>query len=137
MEAKKTKYMDRAINEEILEKLSLKNRYAFLNANLMTVLEQDQMNFLKKAQKFCIRYEKKNEITHAPDEEFYHWIPDFGNEGLISRAHPYTEIDMNYEEHGLTIELMRCLALSFFDPQFSMAGGATILAINPVYFHSS
>jgi butyryl-CoA dehydrogenase len=135
MEEKKTKYMDRAINEEILDKMSLKNRYAFLNANLMTVLEQDQMNFLKQAQKFCIRYEKKNEITHAPDEEFYSWIPDFGKEGLISRAHPYTEIDMNYEEHGLTIELMRCLALSFFDPQFSMAGGATILAINPVYFH--
>jgi alkylation response protein AidB-like acyl-CoA dehydrogenase len=135
MEEKKTKYMDRAINEEILEKMSLKNRYAFLNTNLMTVLEQDQMNFLKQAQKFCIRYEKKNEITHAPDEEFYHWIPDFGKEGLISRAHPYTEIDMNYEQYGLTIELMRCLALSFFDPQFSMAGGATILAINPVYFH--
>jgi alkylation response protein AidB-like acyl-CoA dehydrogenase len=135
MEEKKTKYMDRAINEEILEKLSLKNRYAFLNTNMMTVLEQDQMNFLKQAQKFCIRYEKKNDITHAPDEEFYHWIPDFGKEGLISRAHPYNEIDINYDQHGLTIELMRCLALSFFDPQFSMAGGATILAINPVYFH--
>ncbi|MFW9948905.1 MAG: acyl-CoA dehydrogenase family protein [Candidatus Thorarchaeota archaeon] len=135
MEEKKTKYMDRAINEEILEKLSLKNRYAFLNTNLMTVLEQNQMNFLKEAQKFCIRYEKKNQITHAPDEEFYHWIPDFGKEGLISRAHPYTEIDMNFDYHGLTTELMRCLALSFFDPQFSMAGGATILAINPVYYH--
>jgi butyryl-CoA dehydrogenase len=135
MEEKKTKYMDRAINEEILEKMSLKNRYAFLNTNLMTVLEQNQMNFLKSAQKFCIRYEKKNEITHAPDEEFYHWIPDFGKEGLISRAHPYSEIDVNFEEHGLTIELLRCLSLSFFDPQFSMAGGATILAINPVYFH--
>jgi alkylation response protein AidB-like acyl-CoA dehydrogenase len=135
MEQKKTKYMDRAINEEILEKLSLKNRYAFLNTNLMTVLEQDQMNFLKDAQKFCIRYEKKNEITHAPNEEFYHWIPDFGKEGLISRAHPYSEIDLNFEKYGLTIELMRCLALSFFDPQFSMAGGATILAINPVFYH--
>jgi len=135
VEEKKTKYMDRAINEEILEKLSLKNRYAFLNTNLLTVLEQEHMNFLKKAQKFCIRYEKKNNITHAPDEEFYHWIPDFGKEGLISRAHPYDEVDLSYPENGLTIELMRCLTLSFFDPQFSMAGGATILAINPVYYH--
>lgn len=135
MDDKKTKYMDRAINEEILEKLSLKNRYTFLNTNLMTVLDQKHMNFLKKAQKFCTRYEKKNKITHATNEEFYHWIPDFGKEGLISRAHPYSEIDLDFEDYGLTIELTRCLALSFFDPQFSMAGGATILAINPVYYH--
>ena len=135
MEEKKTKYMSRAINEEILEKMSLKNRYAFLNTNLMTVVEQKHMNFLKKAQKFCMRFEKKNNVTHAMDEEFYHWIPEFGKEGLISRAHPYTEVGMEFEDYGLTIEMMRCLALGFFDPQFSMAGGATILAINPVYYH--
>jgi len=135
LEEKKTKFMNQAINDEILEKLSLKNRYAFLNTNLMTVLDPKHFNFLKSAQKFCIRYEKKNNITHAPDEEFYHWIPDFGKEGLISRAHPYDEIDMDFPEYGMTIELMRCLSLSFFDPQFSMAGGATILAINPVYYH--
>ena len=135
MEEKKTKFMDQAINDDILEKLSLKNRYAFLNTNLMTVLEPNHFNFLKKAEKFCTRFEKKNNVTHAPDEEFYHWIPDFGKEGLISRAHAYEEIDLNFEDHGLAIELMRCLALSFFDPQFSMAGGATILAINPVFYH--
>ena len=134
-EEKLSKFMNQAINDEILEKLSLKNRYAFLNTSLMTIIEKKEMDFIKKAQKFCIRYEKKNNITHAVDEEFYHWIPDFGKEGLISRAHSYEEIDMNYEDHGLTIELMRCLTLGFFDPMFSMAGGATILAINPVYFH--
>ncbi len=127
--------MDRVINEEILQKLSLKNRYAFLNTNLMTIVKPKHFNFLKEAEKFCMRFEKKNNITHGPDEEFYDWIPEFGKAGLISRAHPYTEIDINFETHGLAIELMRCLALSFFDPQFSMAGGATILAINPVYYH--
>ena len=62
----KTKFMNQAINDEILEKLSLKNRYAFLNTNLMTILEQKQMNFLKSAEKFCVRYEKRNNITHTP-----------------------------------------------------------------------
>ena len=131
----KTKYMNRAINEEILEKLSLKSRYAFLNTNFMTLIDQRLMNFAKKAQKFCLRFEKKNNITHALDEEFYHWIPDFGKEGLISRAHPYKEIDMDFPDYGMAIEFMRCLALGFFDPMFSMAGGATVLAINPVYHH--
>jgi alkylation response protein AidB-like acyl-CoA dehydrogenase len=127
--------MDQAINDEILEKLSLKNRYQFLNTTLMTALEPEQFNFLRSAEKFCMRYEKKNNIVHSAEEDLYDWIPDFGKEGLISRAHPFEEIDLNYEPNGLTTELLRCLALNFFDPQFSMGGGATVLAINPVYFH--
>jgi hypothetical protein len=68
-EEKKTKYMTQAINDEILEKLSLKNRYSFLNTNLTAILEPKEFNFLKKAQKFCMRFEKKNNITHGPDED--------------------------------------------------------------------
>ena len=86
MEEKKTKFMNQAINDEILEKLSLKNRYQFLNTTLMTALEPEQLNFLKKAEKFCMRYENKNNIIHRGDEDIYDWIPDFGREGLISRA---------------------------------------------------
>ena len=81
-ENKKKKYMTQAISDEILEKLSLKNRYAFLNTNLTAILEPKEFNFLKKAQKFCVRFEKKNEITHGPDEDVYDWIPAFGAEGL-------------------------------------------------------
>ena len=33
------------------------------------------------------------------------------------------------------MEFMRCLGLDFFDPQFSLAGGATVLAINPLHEH--
>ncbi|MFX0056854.1 MAG: acyl-CoA dehydrogenase family protein [Candidatus Hodarchaeota archaeon] len=130
-----SKFMSQAINDEILEKLSLKNRYTFLNTNLMTILQPKHFNFLKQAEKFCTRFEKKQEISHRTDEDLYQWIPDFGKEGFISRAHPYEEVDLNFQDYGMAIELMRCLALNFFDPQFSMAGGATILAINPVYYH--
>ena len=134
-EEKKTKYLTQAINDEILSKLSLKNRYQFLNTNLMTILEPTEFNFLKKAQKFCMRFEKKNNIVHGPDEDVYEWIPAFGEEGYITRTHPFDMIDLNYEDHGATIEFMRCLAIDFFDPQFSLAGGATVLAINPLYEH--
>jgi len=135
LEENKTKYMDQAINDEILEKLSLKNRYQFLNTTMMTALEPEQFNFLRSAEKFCMRYEKKHNIVHSGEEDIYEWIPDFGKQGLISRAHPFEEIDLNYEPNGLATELLRCLALNFFDPQFSMGGGATVLAINPVYYH--
>jgi len=134
-EGKKTRFMTQAINDEILEKLSLKNRYSFLNTNLTAILEPKEFNFLKKAQKFCMRFEKKNNITHVPDEDIYDWIPAFGAEGYLTRAHSFEMIDINYTDYGATTELMRCLAVDFFDPQFSLAGGATVLAVNPIYEH--
>ncbi len=135
MEEKKTKFLTQAINDEILEKLSLKNRYNFLNANLLTILNKDEMNWLKTVQKFCLQFEKEHNIIHGPDEDVYKWIPEFGKQGFICRAHKFEEIDMNFEEHGLTTELIRNLAMDMFDPQFAMAGGASVLAINPIHWH--
>jgi len=134
MPLEKTKYAQ-VINDEILEKFSLKNRYAFLNNNLTPILTQEQFNFLRQVQRYCLRFEKKNNITHNADEDIYSWIPEFGEKGYISRQHPYEMIDLNYKEHGLAMDLMRNLAIDMFDPQFAMGGGATVLAINPVYEH--
>lgn len=130
----KTRYAQ-AINDEILEKMSLKNRYSFLNNNLMSFLSPEQFNFLKKVEKFCMRFEKKNNITHSADEDMYDWIPAFGAEGLITRAHNFEMVDVNYEYSGATADFMRYLAMDGFDPQFAMGSGATVLAINPVYDH--
>ena len=129
------KYMRQAISDEILKKLSLKNRYSFLNANLMSVLSSEQFNFLKKVQKFCIRFEKKNEISHGPDENIYDWIPAFGAEGYITRAHNFDMIDVNYDYFGLVTDFLRYLAVDMFDTQYAMGSGATVLAINPIYEH--
>ena len=121
------------INDEILEKLSLKNRYKFLNYNLMSYLEREHFDFLKKAQKFFIQFEKKNNITH--NEDFYDWIPEIGKEGLVTRINKFDILDLNYEPHGLTAEFMRMLASDFFDPQLTMGMGANVLAINPLLAH--
>ncbi len=128
-------YQNQAIKNEILEKMSLKNRYAFVNNNLTAILSPEQFNFFKKVQRFCTRYQKKNNIQHSLDEDFYQWIPDFGAEGYVTRAHNFEELDINYEEHGAAAEMMRVMAIDQFSPQFSMACGATILAINPIKFH--
>ncbi|MFW9948904.1 MAG: acyl-CoA dehydrogenase family protein [Candidatus Thorarchaeota archaeon] len=129
------KFEVQAINDEILEKFSLKNRYNFLNNNLMSILSPNEFNFLKEVQRFCMRFEKKNEITHGPDEDIYDWVPAFGEEGYITRQHNFQMCDVNYEHWGLAPDLMRNLAIDMFDPQFAMGGGATVLAINPVYEH--
>jgi len=122
------------IDGEILEKLSLKTRNKFLNFNLMSFLNPKYLNFLKQVQKFFENFEKTNKITH--NEDFYEWIPEIGKNGYISRLHKFEDIGLNYEPHGMTSEFMRILAMDFFDPQLTMATGATAISINPILLHN-
>ena len=121
------------INEDILEKMNLQNRYNFLNNNLMSILKPKYFNFLRKAQKFFVRFEKKHNINHT--EDLYEWIPEIGKEGLVTRINKFDELDLNYEPYGMTAEFMRCLAMDFFDPQLIMGAGASVLAVNPLMLH--
>jgi len=82
----------------------------------------------------CIR-DRKNGITHGPEEDVYDWIPTFGAEGYVTRAHNFEMVDVNYEYYGAVADLLRTLALDSFDTQFGMAIGATVLAVNPIYEH--
>jgi len=130
----KTKHAQ-AINDDILEKLSLENRYGFLNANLASLLTPKEMNFLNEVQDFCVSFEKDNNITHGVDDDIYNWIGAFGKKGYLCRVHNFDCIDENYEYHGLTAELMRGLALNQFNPQYLMMCNASILAVNPIEAH--
>lgn len=122
------------IDDDILKKMSLKNRYNFLNNNLMSILKPNDFNFLKKTQKFFLRFEKNNNITH--NEDFYGWIPEIGKAGLVTRVGSFKELGLNYEPYGMTAEFMRCLATDFFDPQLAMGIGANVLCVNPLMFHN-
>ncbi len=80
-----------------------------------------------------MKFEREKNIKHGPDEDIYEWYPDFGEKGYITRQHPYECVDLNYKEFGMDMEFMRLLALDFFDPQFAMGTGATVICINPIY----
>ncbi len=129
------RFKTQVINDEILEKLSLINRYNFLNENLSLMLNEKQFDFLKEVQNFSLKYEREKKITHGLEEDVYEWYPDFGKQGYITRQHAYECIDLNYKEFGMTMDFMRILALDFFDPQFTMGSGATVICINPIYEH--
>ncbi len=124
-------------SEEILEKLGLKYRYNFLNNNLQSVLFDNEFKFMRKVQKFCLRFEKKNNVTHAMDEDVYAWIPAFGAEGYVNRSHQYEMLDsIDYGDNwGMVAEMMRAFAVDLYDPQFNMGMGATVLAVNPLVEH--
>jgi alkylation response protein AidB-like acyl-CoA dehydrogenase len=131
---KKTQYAQ-AINDEILEKMNLKNRYAWVNGCLSPMLTTEQFSFFREVQRFCMKFEKSHEISHSTDEDIYSWIPEFGAQGYISRAHKFEMCDLNYNPAGFTFDFLRNLAVDIFDPQFAMAGGATVLAMNPLHEH--
>ncbi len=121
------------INDEILEKLCLKNRYNFLNNNLINILKPESLSFLKIAQDFYLKFENKYNITH--NEDFYEWFPEIGREGLITRVNRFSDVGLNYEPYGLTADFMRYLATDFFDPQLGFGILSSVLAINPLIFH--
>ncbi|MFX1452348.1 MAG: hypothetical protein ACFFCM_16030, partial [Promethearchaeota archaeon] len=108
MPIKKTRYAQ-AVNDEILEKLSLENRYKFLNENIKTFLTDDQFSFLQSVEDFCLNFEKDNNIVHGPDEDIYDWVPAFGKKGFITRLHSAECVDLNYEQYGLIADFMRLL----------------------------
>ncbi len=121
------------INDEILEKLSLKNRYKFLNNNLTSILKPKYFNFLRESQRFYLKFEKKHNINHT--EDLYEWIPEIGKQGLITRVNNFEELGLSYEPYGITAEFMRIIATDFFDPQLVMGMGTSVLAANPLILH--
>lgn len=127
------KYDTKCISNEILEKLSLRNRYNFLNNCLMPLLDPKMFSFLRKIQKFYVKFEEDNQIDHS--EDFYQWIPTLGKEGLITRINRFDDIGLDFEPYGMTAEIMRVLATDFFDPQLAMGMGASVLCINPLIAH--
>ena len=122
------------INDEILAKMSLENRYKFLNTNLMSVLPKEDFKWLKEVEKFYVNFEKEKNITH--NEDFYEWLPEIGKAGYMTRVNKFENLGLNYEPYGVQAEFLRCLAADFFDPQMNMAFGACVLTINPLNMHN-
>ena len=58
----KKRFETQVINDEILKKLNLSNRYNFLNENLSFILTENEFMFLKEVQDFCLKFEKDNKI---------------------------------------------------------------------------
>jgi len=125
------KFETQVINDVILNNLSLKNRYLFLNKNLKSILKEEEISFLKEIEQFCLDYQKK--IDHS--EDLYKWYPDFGAKGYICRVHSFAETGVPQEPFGLMIDLTRHFGIEFFDPQFNWSIDASVLCINPLHAH--
>ncbi|MFX1535007.1 MAG: acyl-CoA dehydrogenase family protein [Promethearchaeota archaeon] len=122
------------INDEILSALSLENIYNVINNNLMLVLKDDDMDFFREVQQFCLEKEEKiGGLDGHYKDDMYDWFPEFGKAGYINRSNVYPHRDI--EKTGMMAEFLRCWAVDSFDPQFNLSMGASVLAINPIIAH--
>ncbi|MFX1254509.1 MAG: acyl-CoA dehydrogenase family protein [Promethearchaeota archaeon] len=122
------------IKDEILSALSLENIYNVINNNLMLVLKDDDMDFFREVQQFCLEKEEKiGGIEGHYKDDMYDWFPEFGKAGYINRSNVYPHRDVG--KTGMMAELLRCWAVDSFDPQFNLSMGASVLAINPIVHH--
>ncbi|MBD3351434.1 MAG: hypothetical protein GF364_08100 [Candidatus Lokiarchaeota archaeon] len=125
------KFETQVLNNDVLSNLNLESRYKFLNINLASILNSEEMEFLREIEEFCLEYEKK--VNHT--EDLYEWYPDFGRKGYICRVHSFEEFDMDQSPYGLTADLVRHFGIEFFDTQFSWSIDASVLCLNPLHEH--
>ncbi|GAB4324326.1 MAG: hypothetical protein Kow0069_29900 [Promethearchaeota archaeon] len=126
-------FLTQVVSDEVLQALSLQNRYQFLNENLRLVFSDEEMEFLRQVEAFCLEYEKKADHSEASD--LYAWYPEFGAEGLICRYYDLDWLGARSDPHGMVADFARHLALDFFDPQFSWSIDASVLSVNPLVAH--
>lgn len=124
------------VDDEVLEVLTLENQYKLFNFNLMNLLSPDDMDFLDELQTPVLEFEDKiNGIYGHNNQDFYDdgWFEWAGKHALINRTNKYPHRDD--VKIGMKAELLRCWTMDIFDPQFNLAAGASVLAINGIAHH--
>ena len=58
-EEKMSKFMNQAINDEILEKMSLENVFKIFNDNIFPMLNEEELEYCNKLQEFCLNLNPK------------------------------------------------------------------------------
>lgn len=121
---------EQIIRDEIHEKLSLENVFKILNDNIFAMLNNEEIEFCRNLQSFCLELHPK--INKAND--VYELFPELGKQGYMQRINKWKD----FTPYGMKKEVLMGLHLSCLDPQLELARLASgILCGNPTfhYFH--
>ena len=91
--------------------LSLKNRFSFINANILPILSKDEQDLLLEFQKVAKKIFKTYNI-----EDTYESFPKLGEYNMIQRMNPWKGIDGSIKQ-----ELLLSLAVYGIAPELDMA----------------
>ena len=122
------------IEDEILDQMNLQRRYNILNNNLMFLLDDETKTMAEELQAVCVKKDEEiGGVSGHNKANVYDWMPWAGKHGLINRTNEYPHRDDL--KIGMKAEIMRQWTMDMFNPQFSLAAGASVLAINPIAHH--
>lgn len=121
---------EKIIKDDILEKMSLENVFKILNDNLFPILNDEEKDFCRELQEFCIELRPKIDKT----KDVYGLFPKLGEHGYIQRINLFKD----FKPYGMKTEVLLATHLSCLDSQLELARLASgILCGNPTYhfFH--
>ncbi len=119
---------EKIIKDDILDKMSLKNVFQILNDNLFPILNEDEKDFCRQLQDFCIVLRPKIDKS----KDVYELFPELGKEGFMQRINLFRD----FEPHGMKTEILLAIHLSCLDSQLELARLASgILCGNPTFQH--
>jgi hypothetical protein len=124
------KMQEKIINNKILEKISIENAFKVLNDNLFAMLNDEEQEFCRNLQNFCIELHPKIDKS----KDVYGLFPELGKNGYMQRINKWRD----FTPYGMKKEILMGLHLSILDPQLELARLASgILCGNPTfhYFH--
>jgi isovaleryl-CoA dehydrogenase len=122
------------LEDEILDAMSLQKQYNILNNNLMLLLSDEDKTFMEELQGLCLaKDEEIGGVSGHNKADVYDWFPWAGKHGLVNRSNEYPHRDDL--RIGLKTEILRQWTMDIFNPQFSMALGASVLCVNPIAHH--
>jgi alkylation response protein AidB-like acyl-CoA dehydrogenase len=120
--------------DEILDAMNLQRRYNIFNNSMMFLLDDESKTLAEELQSACLEQEEKiGGISGHNNANIYDWMPWAGKHGLINRTNEYPHRDDL--KIGMKAEILRQWTMDIFNPQFSLAAGASVLAINPIAAH--
>ncbi len=121
---------EKIIADHILEKMTLDNVFNILNDNLFAFLNQEEIDYCKDLQEFCLELDPKIDKT----KDVYVLFPELGKKGYMQRINKWKD----FTPYGMKKEMLLGLHLSCLDSQLELARLASgILCGNPTfhYFH--
>ena len=106
--------------------LSLKNRYSFINANILPMLEKDEQNLLTDFQQVCSKNEK---YVNENLDDVYPTFAKFGEHHMVQRLNTYDGVKGSAKH-----QMLLNFALDPLSPEIELAITASgILAGNSLY----
>ncbi|MHA1195662.1 MAG: acyl-CoA dehydrogenase family protein [Promethearchaeota archaeon] len=119
---------EKIIDDKIQEKMTLENIFKIFNNNVFPMLNDEEREFCKELQDFCIEMQPKIDKS----KDVYVLFPELGKKGYLQRINLWKD----FKPYGMKKDILLGTHLSILDSQLELARLASgILCGNPTFHY--